>query len=127
VSRRIAKSVLRDVFSCFVYEADEEEEWTSHADAVESGLTFKDDCDGFALTCAELLIRRGISREDVSLIVCNTTGGGHLVCGFAADGTTWILDNNVDHIYDWVNSRYVWRYFMKLNDRSKWRSVSNSR
>jgi predicted transglutaminase-like cysteine proteinase len=124
--KRIAKKVLKDVFSCFVYEKDKVEDWTCHADSVEAGEVFKDDCDGFALTCAELLLRRGVPKSEVSLVVCNTSGGGHLVCGLAANGTTWILDNNQHFIYDWVDSRYEWKYFMNLDYRGIWRNVSNA-
>jgi predicted transglutaminase-like cysteine proteinase len=126
VHKRIAKQVLKDVFAHFVYEEDKVEEWACHADSVEAGVVFKDDCDGFALTCAELLLRRGVPKSEVSLIMCHTSGGGHLVCGLAANGTTWILDNNRHYIYDWVDSRYSWKFFMNLEDRDRWRNVSNA-
>jgi predicted transglutaminase-like cysteine proteinase len=126
INKRIAKCVLKDVYSCFVY-ASREKQWTSHADSVEAGEVFKDDCDGFALTCAELLRRRGVPKSEVSLVVCNTTSGGdHLVCGLAANGSTWILDCNEHHIYDWVDSGYQWKYIMNLDYRGIWRNVKNA-
>ena len=102
------------------------EHWTSHAEEVLQGDNFKDDCDGFALTCAELLIREGVDREEVSVIYCETeTGEPHLVCGIVTDGTTYILENRYNYIYDWkTKPNYQWFYFMKFDDVGQWFKVN---
>ena len=103
------------------------EHWTSHADAVLAGEQFKDDCDGFANTCAELLIREGIDKKDVSVIYCVTEEGeDHLVCGVAIDGKTYILENRYDDPYDWKDKpKYDFKYFMKFDDPGQWFKVNN--
>ncbi len=61
MSKEIADKVHSLVESKFTYIHDDKqymmsEHWTSHAKEVLNGDDFKDDCDGFANTCAELLI-----------------------------------------------------------------------
>ena len=66
--------------------------WTSHADEIDG--VWRDDCDGFACTAAELLIRRGVEPEKVSLIVCQLPAGRHAVCGvMEVENDPYILDN----------------------------------
>jgi predicted transglutaminase-like cysteine proteinase len=106
------------------------EHWTSHANEVLAGDKFSDDCDGFANTCAELLIKEGIDKKDVSVIYCVTeTGEDHLVCGVAIEGKTWILENRYNKCYDWAGSfkpgKYEWKYFMKFDDPGQWFKVNN--
>ena len=74
------KKLHKKVFQLFHYEYDEknylrEEHWTSHADEVLENKDFSDDCDGFALTCCELLIRDGFDRSQVKAIICDTETG----------------------------------------------------
>ena len=121
MSNQIAKKVHHLVESKFTYLHDDKqymqaEHWTSHADAVLAGEQFKDDCDGFANTCAELLIREGIDKKDVSVIYCVTEEGeDHLVCGVAIDGKTYILEIRYDEPYDWKDKpMYDFKYFMKF-------------
>lgn len=126
---KIGREVHYSVLKLFKYEHDEKqyqqiEHWTSHADAVEKGETFKDDCDGFALTCADLLIRKGVPKDKISIVYCLTEGGGgHLVCGLYTDGTTYILDNRYDKVYPWESMDYTWKYFMKFDSSGKWYKV----
>ena len=87
------------VFDLFEYEFDDRnyglmEHWTSHAQAVNNDQKFVDDCDGFAFTCVELLIERGVPAQDVYFIICTTeTGEGHAVAGCSLEGRTFILEN----------------------------------
>ena len=99
-----------------------DEHWTSHADEVDAGEDFRDDCDGFALTCAELLMRAGYSKKDVMIIYCTTeTGEQHLVCGVNEDDTTYILDNRYDRIYKYTNvPGYTWKYSMHFDRPGIW-------
>ena len=47
------------ILSHFNWVSDEKQyghdDWRSHADAIRNDKDFSDDCDGFAMTCAELL------------------------------------------------------------------------
>lgn len=102
-----------------------EEHWTSHADKVEQGRVFRDDCDGFALTCAELVIKAGVPRDKVIACYCITeTGEAHLVCGVNLDNTTVILENRYDSVYDWESKpKYQWILFMNFSEPGVWRRV----
>ena len=132
MSKKIADKVHSLVESKFTYIHDDKqymmsEHWTSHAEEVLQGDTFKDDCDGFALTCAELLITEGIDKKEVSVIYCETeTSEAHLVCGIAVDGKTYILENRYGNVYDWKDKpKYVWKYFMKFDDVGQWFKVDD--
>ena len=121
------KNIHRKVFSLFTYIYDkkqylQEEHWTSHADDVKEGKAFSDDCDGFALTCCELLLEAGFDRSIVKAIICDTeTGESHLVCGIDLEGTTYILDNRYDYVFDWSKrSDYNWRYYKVFSEMDKW-------
>ena len=135
MSKDIADKVHNLVESKFTYIHDDKqymqaEHWTSHAEAVLADEDFQDDCDGFSNTCAELLIKEGIDKKDVSVIYCVTeTGEDHLVCGVAIEGKTWILENRYNKCYDWAGSfkpgKYEWKYFMKFDDPGQWFKVNN--
>jgi predicted transglutaminase-like cysteine proteinase len=117
------QDVLDRVHKLFTYAEEAKEHWHCYADEVERGERFKDDCDGFAVTCAELLKRQGYTG--ISLIICLLEGGeGHLVCGVDDEKTTWILDNNYRVVRDWITLPYTWKYKMDLEDPHKWYSIS---
>jgi len=129
----IAAKVHSMVDKKFIYVSDKKqymvnEHWTSHAEEVLQGDDFKDDCDGFACTCAELLIREGVDRSEVSVIYCETeTGEAHLVCGIVAESSTYILENRYNYVYDWKSRPgYKWFYFMKFDDVGQWFKVKNT-
>ena len=129
--KKKAENIQKEVWKHFKYVPDikqymMEEHWTSHADEVEAGLDFSDDCDGFACTCAELLIRRGFKLEDVGIIYCTTeTGEDHLVCGVDIEGITYILENRFRYIYDWKErKRYTWHYYMKFDNKGMWLKIT---
>ena len=136
---KTVKDIHTKVWKHFIYVTDKrnymkEEHWTSHAKEVEEGKKFKDDCDGFALTCAELLIKAGFAKKDVMAIYCVVeTGEAHLVCGVHVDDETYILDNRERSVYNWEkkktgpkNKRYKWGYFMPFNKPGKWLKVTNT-
>lgn len=131
---QLVKNLHKEVWGLFDYKTDKRnyqimEHWTSHADAVNMGETFSDDCDGYAFTCCELLINRGILQpRDVNFIVCETEyGEGHAVCGVDVEGRTMILDNRDRSVYDWELSpkgkAYKWLYFMSFDDPGQWKRV----
>ena len=124
------------VLSRFHYTSDKKnydkmEDWRSHAKEVNEGKEFKDDCDGFALTCAELILTGGVDRSRVKIIICKTeTGEQHLVCGVDIDDdpdfgkTTYICDNRQGTVKAWSEMHgYEWQYFMKMSEPGQWSEV----
>jgi predicted transglutaminase-like cysteine proteinase len=120
------------VKNCFIYESDlknygKNEDWRSHADAVRKQEYFKDDCDGFALTCAELLMEQGISKQKIKLIYCKTeTGEQHLVCGVDVNDpdfgeTIYICDNRNETMRSIQEMpKYEWQKFMRMSEIGTW-------
>ena len=119
------RETYHKVKNLFIYQTDEEmyqvrEDWRSHAESVKKGKIFRDDCDGFSLTCAELLYEQK-RFEDIRLVHCLTeTNGSHLVC--YCDG--FVLDNRQRTIMDWELVPYTWIKSMSLNEIGVWRSMS---
>lgn len=123
---RIAEMTHFEALTHFVYVPDKVlhpdyfDHWQSHADAVARGEIFRDDCDGFAMTCAEMLLNAGEDKSKINLAMCLTeTGEGHLVCVF--DG--WILDNRQRHVKRWDVLPYQWISSMKMSEPGIWRKV----
>ena len=123
----LIRKIHKTVFEKYQYVSDKKnynliEHWTSHAKAVKEGNKFKDDCDGFALTCAEICIDQGFEKADVRVIMCQTeTGEWHLVCGVNAEDTTYILDNRYDKPYQWKSKPdYKWYKSMNFSKPGKW-------
>jgi predicted transglutaminase-like cysteine proteinase len=122
----LIKAVLREVHRNFLYTFDHDqfeapEHWTSHADAVERGDVFRDDCDGFAMTCAELLIRKGADPERVRIATCwAETGEYHAVC--VAYGR--LMDNRYRAPHPWDGVGYKWHKSMRLSEPGEWRDAS---
>lgn len=130
----LAKQIHAKVFSLFDYVHDidnymMEEHWTSHAAAVNEGKRFKDDCDGFAFTCCELLIEAGVPREDILFIICKTeTGEGHAVCGLHEGDVTFILENRYRQVYDWeTRTNYQWMFYMNMDKLGVWHKITNDK
>ena len=125
-SQNVIKDTFKQVRNLFVWACDMEqfgvpEHWASNADDVEQGRVFRQDCDGFSLTCAELLERRGFETALLRIALCWTeTNGYHAVC--VADGL--ILDNRQRVVWHWVRLPYKWDKSMRLNELGVWRSAS---
>lgn len=126
----IARKTHYDVLTHFTWVPDtttyrKREHWTSHADEVEAGMHFNDDCDGFALTCIELCHRRGVPKQPLRLILCNVVDAGwHLVGGIDLEDGTWILDNRQRQIVPAHElDTYSWVQTMRLSTPGKWLSV----
>lgn len=102
---------------------------TSHFDAVMEGQAWKDDCDGFAATAAELLLHEGYARENVKLVICTLKQNNemHLVAGLdTQDGDTIIFDCNFHDVYSWNRKKaYTWNYYMPLNEPGQWYKIEN--
>jgi len=130
---KIATNIQRRMMPLFIYTTDEKqynqkEHWTSHANKVKANLLFKDDCDGYAATAAELLIEQGISRNNIKLIYCTTeTGEAHLVCGVSSDTDTYIIENRYHAVYEWRSKfGYKWLFFMALDKPGEWNKIINA-
>ena len=123
--REEAEDILRQVHKYFRYEAEKVEHWTSHAEKVKNRIRFRDDCDGFALTCAELLLDAGADPSKVFLVICAIGGVSHMVCALEEDDNTWIMDNNSAWLRSWHEVPYKWKKAMPLNKLGEWHSVKN--
>ena len=125
-TQRIASSVHREVMGLFTYEHDTPTEsgyevWDSFADTVRRGEPFYGDCDDFALTCAELLLSRGVDRSSVHVLTCYTETGIHHAVAIA-DG--WALDNRQSTIRTRDSLPYEWRLAMRLDHPGRWREFT---
>ena len=101
--------VFKAVRSNIDYESDQKvfgmiEHWKSWKKEISQGKSFiRDDCDGFALTMAEMLLEKGFNPEDVAICFCAITRPGyedeyHLLCKVRnPENQVWyVMDNNVD-------------------------------
>jgi hypothetical protein len=123
----ILETTYNQVFELFTYLLDTTQfpeildDWRSYADQVEQGIAFQDDCDGFAMTIAELLVRRAIPAETIRLVVCDVeTGEGHLVC--MVDG--YMLDYRRPLLSPWEEAPYTWYMSMKMSEPGVWKELS---
>ena len=127
--QEVAEQIHSKVYALFNYKDDKSsydvvEDWRSHADAVERGEEFTDDCDSFAVTCSELLAKAGVSADKISLILCRTeTGGMHLVCGLDTEDTTLILDNRQRSVWDYGQLDYTWIKRVTADDPKYWKEI----
>ena len=96
------------------------ENWTSYATQVEQHERFSDDCDSIALTCVELLIRRGYPRDQLYLCTVITERGEHHLVGIA-DGS--LLDMRMPVVWQWDEVFYEYQSCMKMSDIGTWRTV----
>lgn len=110
MSLAIIDDVFNKVRDRLIYESDEVvfgqvEYWKSWKNEIAAGPgNFKDDCDGFALTMAEMLLARGIKKEHVAICFCAIVEDArpnnkeyHLATKVfnEQDGFWYIMDNNV--------------------------------
>ena len=127
--QEIANQVYAAAYALFDYVKDKDqydvvEDWRSHVEAVENGERFTDDCDGFAITCSELLSKAGVPVDKISLIFCQTeTGVHHLVCGLDTDETTLILDNRQRSVWDYGQLDYTWIKRVTADDPQHWKEI----
>jgi predicted transglutaminase-like cysteine proteinase len=131
---KTAKFIHDNVWKHFIYVTDKKQydvadQWTSHAKEVNEGVDFKDDCDGFALTCADLLIHNNVPKNKVRAIICKVeTGEVHLVCGVDIDeeqNRTLILDNRYRIPYWWDDrTNYQWIKMMRFDKPGEWFNIN---
>jgi predicted transglutaminase-like cysteine proteinase len=86
--------------------------WTSDLDVwgerdkwaypVEYKGRLSEDCDGISMYKYKLLTEEGISRDYLTLMICNTElGGGHMVLGVITDEGVMVLDNRNAYVTHW--------------------------
>lgn len=85
----------------FRYKAEEREHWQSLADLVRAGATWSDDCDGYALTAAQIAVEDyDVPEKDVALVHCTVeTGEHHLVCFLSDEASTFVVDNRQSGVW----------------------------
>jgi predicted transglutaminase-like cysteine proteinase len=121
------QEVFYKVRNLFIYIPDQEQfnipdDWRSHADEVDNNQVFRDDCDGFSMTCAEVLVRNDINKDLIKLVYCLIeTGDGHLVC--VVDNK--LLDNRQRYLWNWSDVPYTWVSYMKMSEPGIWRSIKS--
>ena len=103
---------------------DRVEHWMSHAKQIMNIPSYHayDDCDGYALTSAELAVVRGIPDEDIALLLCEVPGHGfHLVCELKdLKGAPWIICNNFLKPQRKHRVDYKWVSRMRLSNKGTW-------
>ena len=123
----IYEEIFYKVMRHFVWVSDKElhptywDHWDSYADEIERGETVKGDCDNFAMTCAELLVRAGIDKHLIRLAACQLwSGENHLVCIAAG----WCLDNTQRGVWAWNTMPYTWISSMRMDEPGVWRKLA---
>lgn len=128
--KNICTDVKRMVDKALTWETDEKtlnviEHWQSHAQRILANENYRtsDDCDGFALTSAELLVHNQIDRGLIRIIFCRIPNEGyHLVCAVddVDENKTWVLDNNESRVTDWNSINYEWIDYMSYDNLGTW-------
>jgi predicted transglutaminase-like cysteine proteinase len=100
------------------------EDWRDQSEDIIAGDIIRGDCDDFAVCLWVNLSQFGVwSLDKISLIYCTVeNGGGHLVCGYECDDTTYILDNRQRTVWDWSQLRYTWIKRRKASEK-EWRLI----
>lgn len=134
MSLAIIDSVFDAVRGHLRYESDQTvfgkaEFWKSwHTEIAATNGVFKDDCDGFALTMAEMLLQKGVKPEHVAICYCAIIEDArpnnkeyHLATKVfnPEDGFWYIMDNNVNRAqrrknaggygwgFEWISCMYA--------------------
>lgn len=132
---KLVRDVSNIVHARIIWDSDRKtqgvpEHWQSHAAAILESKFYRtrDDCDGFALTAAELLLHKGFKPEEVWIEMCQMTDGSyHLVTSVDAEETPdrlWIIDCNslLPVRKGHLPYKYVRR--MSLAKRGEWEAAS---
>lgn len=124
--REVAEKILTRLNAGFRYVSDLEqfgrkEHWRSAVDAVRKKAVWRDDCDGFALTAAQLAVEDyGVPEKDVTLVYCTVDGAGHLVCFISGKDETWVIDNRSTAVWSPRQVKYNWISGLTIGE-SRWR------
>jgi predicted transglutaminase-like cysteine proteinase len=126
VSATEAARIHELVLSRFTWAPDSEtfgrfEHWQSFADEVEAGHRFVGDCDNFALTCAELALRRGVKSKRVMIATCWTEIQTYHAVAIIGG---WMLCNRHAIVMSYRQAPYRWASGMRMSDVGTWRSIA---
>jgi predicted transglutaminase-like cysteine proteinase len=79
------------------------------------------DCNDYAVTKRHDLLQSGLPAKALRLAVVKTPSGiGHLVLVVATTQGDLVLDNLVETIRPWQNTRYQWLKIQSANDARYW-------
>lgn len=116
-----------------------DEYWVSHADWIlkhnNEQSQIRDDCDGFAISSADLCLHYGIPANLIRVcfvIVPDENGqftdaGGHCIC--VVDDPkrqdSWSLDNCQDRVVSWSTEGYQFLQGLRLSEKDTvgWRQI----
>jgi len=127
-TRTVAAAIKKRLDEGFRWTSDSDthamlEHWQSMADAVRAEREWRDDCDGYALTAAQLAVEDvGLPERAVAIVECRTeTGGAHLVC-FVSGKETWVIDNRMSAVWRPNEMRgYRWVRGLTIGEK-EWRT-----
>jgi len=106
------------------------EDFRSYKEMVNNNLRFKDDCDGFAITCGDIINDLQIlNSSDISVGVCNIHGSNdrpnHAVCLVYLPTKTVALDHLAYEVTDVRDlTYYYWFYDIPFNNTGVHRDLS---
>lgn len=107
------------------------DDWRSHAQALLADPTarYRDDCDGSAITAAELALNAGLPADQVRIVLVDTQARGrpdmidHMICALGPAGVDpWVIDNC--HPEGPVRASqlpYTWGAGMRASEPGTWR------
>lgn len=83
------------------------------------------DCDDYAVTKRDMLIRMGYAPSALLLTTARTERGEkHLVLVVSTDQGDLILDNRTDEVRDWRDVRYTWETRQSSINPKIWQTVT---
>lgn len=102
--------------------------WPAHDDYDEDIWSIAPDagdCDDYAVTKRDTLIRMGYAPSALLLTTARTERGEkHLVLVVSTDQGDLVLDNRVDEIRDWRDVRYTWEARQSSVNPKIWQTVT---
>lgn len=109
------------------------DDWCSHAKALldDPAIRYRDDCDGAAITAAELALHAGLPADLVRIVLVDTQARGqvdvidHMVCALGPAGSTpWVIDNcHPEGPVRAAQLPYTWGAGMRASEPGIWRQT----
>lgn len=109
------------------------DDWRSHAAAIlqDPRQHYRDDCDGCAITAAELALTRGLPADQVRIVMVDTQQRGlpgvvdHMVCALGRNGDDPLIIDNCHPDGPVLASTlpYTWGPGMRASEPGVWRDT----
>lgn len=109
------------------------DDWRSHAAAVlqDPRHRYRDDCDGCAITAAELAMAKGLPADQIRIVMVDTQARSdpsiidHMVCALGQNGDDALIIDNTCPAGPVLASSlpYTWGRGMRLNEPGVWRTT----